>query len=43
MIAAQLDDAQARFAAPGPGDRGDSTASQVTRRPAWLLIAAIWT
>jgi hypothetical protein len=28
MIAAQLDDVQARFAAIGPGHQGDSTASQ---------------
>ena len=28
MIAAQLDDARARFTAIGPGHHGDSTASQ---------------
>jgi len=35
MIAAQLDDAQARFTAIGPGHRGEP----VTGCPAWLLIA----
>ena len=35
MIAAQLDDARARFTAIGPGHHGDSTASQSLRRPAW--------
>ena len=43
MIAAQLDDAKARFTAIGPGHHGDSTASQPSGRPAWLLLADIRT
>jgi hypothetical protein len=38
MIAAQFDDARARFTAIGPGHHGDSTASQSPgARPGFLL------
>ncbi len=43
MIAAQLDDARARFAAIGPGHHGASTASQSPGALGWLRRADIRT